>query len=1296
MLASKNEVTFSVAGYDPKRALVIDPTLVYTYMAGGQGIAVDSYGNAYVTGYTYSTDFPTVNPLQPSPGGEYDAFVAKLNPTGSALVYSTYLGGSSDDFGFGIAVDVAGNAYVTGWTSSSDFPTANALQPQNPNTCSPFVAKLNPAGSALVYSTYLGGGSAFGCIDYGEGIAADAAGNAYVTGITDSTDFPTANPLQPVFGGGEDAFVTKLNPTGSALVYSTYLGGSGDDAGEGIAVDSAGNAYVAGYTMSTDFPTANPLQPNIGGIEDAFVAKLNPAGSALIYSTYLGGSGHDWGRAVAADSVGNAYVTGNTESTDFPTANAFQANCHSCTPWVYPPGQGGPGGLMDNAFVAKLNPTGSALVYSTYLGGSGNDAGNAIAADSAGNAYVTGWTGSTDFPTANPLQASCDNCSPNNVPGPFVASLNPTGSVLVYSTYLGSGGDGIAVDAAGNAYVTGGIAFVAKISPSGGAYSAGFSPTTLTFGSQNVGTTSASQTVTVTNTGTANLSISKVMIAGANASDFAKSPDTCTGATVTPNGSCTVGVTFTPTATGSRSASLSFADDGPDTPQTVGLTGTGAAPVAGVSPPSLTFGNQNLGTTSGSQPVTLSNTGTAALTVTSIAISANFSATNNCGASLAASGSCTINVTFSPTGAGSLNGTLTITDDSNGVTGSTQTVGLSGTGMGPVASLSSYSVGFSPQLLGSSGAAQPVTVTNTGNTSLTIFGIATSANFGETNNCGTSVAASDSCTVNVTFSPTATGALTGTLTITDNSNGATGNAQTVTLTGTGMAPLVTLSAPGLNFGSQPISTTSAAQAETVTNAGTANLMISAINIGGTNAGDFTKGVDACTGATVTPNGTCTVSLTFTPSAVGSRSASMSFTDNASNSPQTATLTGTGVGPLVGLSATGLSFASQILNTTSAAQVETVTNAGTANLTISSVIMGGTNASDFAKSADTCTGATVSPNGTCTVSVTFTPSAAGSRSASLNFSDNATNSPQMVALSGTAILGPLLTVSPASLTFAAQYVGTTGLPQNVTLQNTGDQNITISNVQASSSFGATNGCTSSLAPQVSCTIGVFFDPTASGNINGTLTITDNAPGSPHTVALSGTGQDFNFAPASGSSTSAALAAGQAATYTLSMAGQGGLSGTVTLSCTGAPSEATCTVPGSVTVGSSATNVTVTVATTAASVSAPRSRPLPPVPPVMPGLRGLLMLALVLTMMSWFMGRRNQPSVSRWRSTMVPLASGLLLALALAGCGGGGGGSSGGPPPNPGTPAGTYTLTVTGTTGSGSATLSHSVTLTLKVS
>ena len=448
-LNEDGRVGFEVGEYDTNAPLIIDPVLVYsTYLGGsgqeiGYGIAVDPSGNAYVTGETYSANFPTTpGAFDTSLGGFRDAFVTKLNATGTSLVYSTYLGGSSDDGGTGIAVDSAGNAYVTGKTVSLNFPTtAGAFDTTyNGGGFDAFVVKLNATGTGLVYSTYLGGAGPDGTsarVDVGNDIAIDGAGNAHVTGMTNSTSFPTVvDVFDTTYNGGFDAFVTKFNATGTGLIYSTYLGGSGSlsssssgETGLGIAVDSAGDAYVTGYTNATDFPTTTgAFDTTHNGGFDAFLTKLNATGTSLIYSTHLGGGGGDSGLDIAVDSASNAYLTGETSSTNFPTtAGAFDT-----TP-----------GSSSDAFVTKLNATGTGLIFSTFLGESANG-GDGIAVDSAGSPYVTGFT--VDSTAASGVDA-------------FVTKLNAAGTGLLDSTFFrGSGNDfsyGVAVDSAGNAYLTG-------------------------------------------------------------------------------------------------------------------------------------------------------------------------------------------------------------------------------------------------------------------------------------------------------------------------------------------------------------------------------------------------------------------------------------------------------------------------------------------------------------------------------------------------------------------------------------------------------------------------------------------------------------------------------------------------------------------------------------------------------------------------------------------------------------------------------------------------------------------------
>lgn len=399
-LKGSDEAGFHLGDYDASKPLVIDPVLEYsTYLGGGGSgdvgydVAVDKDGNAYVTGYTISGDFPTTAGAfrQTFLGGPYDVFVTKFNAAGTALIYSTYLGGTLGDEAYGISVSPDGKAYITGYTNSPDFPT-------------------------------------------------------------------TAGAFRTTFGGGPyqsgDAFVAALNATGSALLYSTYLGGADSDLANSIALDAAGNAYVTGRTSSPDFPTMKPIRPALSGVGDAFVTKLNATGTALIYSTFLGGAldsfpngttAPDSGAGIAVDTSGNAYVTGSAGSTDFPV-----------TPGAFQQAIGGAQDYVGDAFVTKLNDTGTALVYSTYLGGLRTDEGAAVAVDAAGNAYVTGQTQSTDFPVKNPVRASNDGDFDADA---FVTKLNTDGTALVYSTYLGSShsdrGSDIVVDSLNRATVTG-------------------------------------------------------------------------------------------------------------------------------------------------------------------------------------------------------------------------------------------------------------------------------------------------------------------------------------------------------------------------------------------------------------------------------------------------------------------------------------------------------------------------------------------------------------------------------------------------------------------------------------------------------------------------------------------------------------------------------------------------------------------------------------------------------------------------------------------------------------------------
>ncbi len=495
-LVDAHTVKFALGRFDHGLPLVIDPVLSYSTYFGGNSsdeawkVAVDTNGFVYFAGETLSAQLPTTNAFQPNyAGGSFtgDAFVAKFSPNGTNLVYCTYLGGSQDDFAYSLAVDNAGDVFLTGATISPDFPTTNALYPKilghayyNPRNhvtyynSDAFVAELGPTGSNLIYSTYLGGsgfvGNAVtpGTGDEGLSIAVDSTGNAYVTGYTSSTNFPVINPLVwqtntfNHLAGSDNAFLTKIGPGGSPLVYSTYFGGTNIDMAEGVAVDSAGAAYLAGYTDSPNFPTNNPVQPNLGGttnpvtVYNAFVAKFAPftTNLSLVYSTFLGGTNGDYGYGVAADTNGNAYVIGGTASPNFPDT---ATNVPGLFNGLYYNTNGLP--VTTNAFLVKLDPTGSNIIYAAVFGGTnaGVDIGYGVALDPSGDVFVVGASSTTNFPAVNtPGLLGTTNAGGSDV---FVIAFNTNCSAILYSGYFGGSGNdfgyGIAVDSQTNAYIVG-------------------------------------------------------------------------------------------------------------------------------------------------------------------------------------------------------------------------------------------------------------------------------------------------------------------------------------------------------------------------------------------------------------------------------------------------------------------------------------------------------------------------------------------------------------------------------------------------------------------------------------------------------------------------------------------------------------------------------------------------------------------------------------------------------------------------------------------------------------------------
>lgn len=799
VLRGRSQVAFEIGAYDAGRPLVIDPVLVYsTFLSSSQfdvaeAIAVDSSGNTYITGMTVALDFPTINPVQGTNKGGNDAYVAKLNAAGSALIFSTFLGGTGSDIGFAIAIDPAGNVYVTGQTSSTDFPLANALQ----STCVNCPSTIH-------------------------------------------------------------AFVTKLNPAGNALVYSTYLGGSTGEIGHGIAADTSGNAYVAGDTFSLDFPTtASAFQKTCaGGINrpctDGFVAKIKPDGSALLYSTYLGGTLDDSIAGIAIDTSGNAYVTGGTSSNNFPTTpGAFISHCDLATLC---------NAAFLNAFVTKLNAAGSALVYSSYLGGSfANDSASAIAVDSTGHAYVTGGTSAFDFPvTPGVVQGLCARTSDGLCDGnAFITKFKPDGSGLDYSTYLGgsflNGGSGIAVNSAGEAYIVGGTASVdfPVANPVQPCQATGITASFLV----KLNSTASSLVFSTCLGGFIGLnSFPGIALDSAGNAYLA-------GATMTKF----------PVTSGA------FHPIGPGA--LVVKVGSASAPGPAFSDQSVTFSSQAVGTTSTPVSVTFYNMGSTALNIAGIAASGDFAATSNCGAGIAAASSCMLNITFTPTATGTRAGTITITDNAAGP----QILSLSGTGINPIVTLAPPSLTFGNQPIGTN-SSQTVTLTNTGEGPLSPVNVlGGSGDFFGTDNCLGFVPAGGSCTITVRFNPSAGGTRTGNITVSDN---AFGSPQSIPVSGSSTGPGFILSATSLLFPDQTQGTTSPPQNITLTNNGTAALTISFI----TASGVFHQTNDCGTGLIV--GASCTIRVTFAPLNSGAFDGLISISDNLPGSPQSIPLHGT--------------------------------------------------------------------------------------------------------------------------------------------------------------------------------------------------------------------------------------------------------------------------------------------------------------------------------------------------------------------------------------------------------------------
>ncbi len=1180
-LLSENEVGFTTGQYDRRRALVIDPTLVYSTYLGGSGasgdgahaIAVDSTGAAYVTGFTSSADFPVtpgVFQSAPKAGFTQNAFVTKLAANGASLVFSTYVGGSGRDTGYSIAVDAAGEPYITGATSSSDFPKTSGPGLTN-SSGNAFVTKLSANGSALMFSFYLGGN----VFDAGYAIAVDGSGNAYVTGSTNSSNFPvTAGVFQGTLKGTTNAFVAKISAAG-AVTWATYLGGEAEDVGFGIAVNTSNppDVFVTGGTSSAAFPTQSPIQANLGGPAfstfNAFVTELNPTGTMLAYSTYLGGSSDDEGFGIAVDSGGNAAVAGVSYSQDFPLVAPLQAHTQN-----------------QDLFVTKVAAGGGSFVFSTVFGSSsGQTEAKAVALDPSGNIYVAGHTSAYLLPTLDPLQGPsmllCECGGGESFQTGMVMELKPDGSDYLFSTFFGGAAGnintgsfsevvfGIAADPQGNVYIAGSAAsadfptvgpfqatlnspttnaFVAKISPATPTGPQVF-PSTLNLQTSALNSSTFPYDVTVLN-GTNTLSFSSIFFTGPNAADFSE-VDSCLPELL-PHAVCTIEVRATPTASATETATLNIMDSDTSSPQLVALTVTVVTPstpptgTLTVMPSSLTFSTpQEVGTTSSAQSITLSNTGTVTVS-TSIYPGGDFSlaAGGSCpgtfSVTLTAGTSCTVAVVFRPFSSGPLASTLQVYGN---FTGSPASVNLSGTGFF-FATLSppytTFSTPSSAQTVGSPSSTMFVTLSNaSGSTTLT--GISVSVvQFPPTlgyaivsNSCGAALGPGLNCLIGLTYTPTTPGQTFATVQVTS-SDPVT---QTVYLFGYALNALATLapiSPTALNFGPVAIGTTGSSSAF-LQNLGNVPLAVSeSVTASGTNPApaDFTA-MDTCAGV-VPAGGGCILNVTFTPSAVGLRTALVHITSTTSGAvgvPQTVALTGSGSAPTTAAAAPAtITFPNTLMGVTSAPLLATFTNTGTRPLVLTAnAVLGGADPGDFSftfpfnnpaslacgQFSPGSAGAQYSPQIACPISFTFTPTAPGMRTATFTIMDTASNSPHVVTLQGISANGSVDTISPNPLAFGNQPKGTPSGAMTLMFSNaTGTGTLTITALMVTGNNpgdftqvpgGGTCGALPiSVNAGAACTLQFVFTPMTATSESAALMVTDSSATSPEQVLFTGTG------------------------------------------------------------------------------------------------------------------------------------------------------------------------------------------------
>ncbi len=1318
-----------------------------TYLGGNDqeyasGIVVDTGGNAYLTGNTVSQNFPTTAGTVRSAhtaGSQPDGYVVKLNPGGSALVWSTLLGGSAIDAPYDLALDPSNGVTVVGTTDSADFPaTAGAYRTTAPGgpagpcdledleliICGDaFVSRLNADATALVFSSYLGGSG----LDAAYGVARDAAGDYWVGGETRSPNFPTTADSINSPNAAPGGFVAQLAADGATLRFSTQLR---SDTVVALRTGATGEVYGAGTGLrSPTTPGAYVSDPSHYGayafkLAAGTAPRLTVTPSSQNVNAAIGGTSAPKAftitnvSAVTADlRVSDVTASGSTTTADdfvatddCPSQLAAGATC-TATARLRPSTAGNKSGalrILGNAIDAPqtLSVGGNAglvlagafapgsLVFTDQAPGTQS----AVLAASLANSGVIGATNrgfTTTGPNADDFVFDTINCQPDSF-----CTLN-----VRFAPMAGANGPRTAtVSLESDTANSPNLLQLSGTANSGAA--ATLSTTALDFGAVR---TSGGDTLQVrlSNGGGAALANVAAALGGA---DYSFAFNGCNVASLASQASCIMNVTLSPMSTGVRTGTLTITHASPPaSPQTVTLSGLGADP-AGPIDRGFQSGRPDfvpvvVGSVSDSTfNLSVQNLGGASLTGLTVATTGDFTQTSDCSATVTVNNSCTIQVKFAPTAEGLRTGTVRV--ESN-APGSPRVANLTGTGIRLAgARLTPANVDFGPLGVGRTSSSQPFTLTNTGAVALTIASIGVTAPFAQSNDCGASLVAGASCTIAATFAPAAAGPASRALRVVSN---APGHEHTAGLRGSGTTANALVANPRrFDFGNQAVGGASAPRIVTISNTGNG-----AITLRGIVAPRYYTQSNDCT-ATLAPGASCTASVRFVPLKVSPLStigvdAPLSIAGNFDGSPVLVALTGVGInaGPVRTLSPASVAFGTVAVGSSTTADLR-VGNSGTTAMAISSALIGGANATDFAfvapaaGTSDCRSVASLAAGMSCVLRVQFSPTTAGGKLATVTVTDNAAGSPAVVTISGTATgstSGSVATLSAMSVAVGTASVGGSVSAPAVTLSNGGTAALVISAFALggtdAAQFAQTNTCgalPATLAAGASCAITLVFSPTAAGARSASLGITTNAPGSPQTIALSGTAVDFAIA-ATAASTS--VAAGQTASIPLNLTTNGPLAANLTLSASGNPVGTTVSFnPSSFAAGSTGGTTTMSIATASRTAL---QLPTPAGGAASPGLEGgagvqlasmgpgVAWLGLCALPGLWLAGRR--------RRGLRPALLALLLLpwLAVACSSGGGGNGTGGGSGGSGTPAGSYTITVTAT--SGTVTRTSTVTLTV---